>query len=402
MKALLTEDNPEPRSVVGAGQPVGSPGVAPIVPQLSARVMNPVLAVIVPTLNEVGNVAAIVDALDRALVGIDWEVIFVDDWSLDGTPEAIAGIAAARATPQAGVRLQRRFGRRGLSSAVVEGALGTTAAYIAVIDADGQHDETILPDLLAAVAEGRADIAVGTRYGAGGSIGEWAESRILLSKTATRLSRRLTRTPISDPMSGFFVMRQSMLVTLLPRLSSIGFKILFDILMSSPTPLKVHEVPYRFRNRVSGSSKLDTATAVEFVLLILDKLAGRWIPARLILFAAVGGFGLLVHLAILRLSLEAGLIFGQAQGVAVGLTIAVNFALNNQLTFRDRRLRGRALVRGLLSFYLICGLGAVANVGVGSVVYASQYRWWLAGLAGAAIGSIWNYAASSLLTWKQR
>lgn len=161
MKALLTEDNPELRSMIGASQSVGSPGVAPIGPQPSGRAMNPVLAVIVPTLNEVGNVAAIVDALDHALVGIDWEVIFVDDWSSDGTPEAIAGIAAARA----GVRLQRRFGRRGLSSAVLEGALGTTAAYIAVIDADGQHDETILPGLLAAVSEGRADIAVGTLWG---------------------------------------------------------------------------------------------------------------------------------------------------------------------------------------------------------------------------------------------
>lgn len=362
------------------------------------RVAAPALAVIVPTFNEAGNVAALVAALDVALAGIPREIIFVDDWSNDGTPDVVADIARTRPD----VRLIRRFGRRGLSSAVIEGVLATTAPVVAVIDGDLQHDESVLPALLEAVANGGADIAVGTRYAAGGSTGDWDAGRVRISALATRVAQRLIRTPVTDPMSGFFAMRTETLVALVPRLSTLGFKILLDILMSAPRPLTVREIPYRFRTRAAGTSKLDTAIALDLVLLILDKLVGRWIPPRLILFAGVGGFGLLVHLALLRLFLGAGQAFQGAQALAVTLTIAVNFALNNQLTFRDRRLKGRALIGGLFSFYLVCGLGAIANVGVGSVIYASHYRWWLAGTAGAVIGSIWNYAASSILTWNKR
>lgn len=356
------------------------------------------LAIIVPTFNEADNVAALVDALDAALAGIAFEIVFVDDWSSDGTPDIVARMARTRQD----VRLIRRFGRRGLSSAVVEGVLATTAPVVAVIDGDLQHDETILPALHASVAGGDADVALGTRYAAGGSTGNWDAGRLRISALATRAAQALIRTSVSDPMSGFFAMRTDTFVALVPRLSTLGFKILLDILMSSPVPLRVHEVPYAFRTRAAGSSKLDSAVALDLILLILDKMVGRLVPPRLILFAAVGGFGLLVHLALLRLFLGAGQAFQGAQALAVTLTIAVNFALNNQLTFRDRRLRGRALVGGLLSFYLVCGLGAIANVGVGSVIYASQYQWWLAGTAGAVIGSIWNYAASSVLTWNRR
>ncbi len=368
-----------------------------------AAAASPALAIIVPTFNEARNVVALVTALDAALVGIPHEVVFVDDWSTDGTPEIVADMARARAD----VRLIRRYARRGLSSAVVEGALATTAPVVAIIDGDLQHDETILPMLYAAVAVGedgtvRADIAVGTRYAPGGSTGDWDAGRVRMSTLATRAARALTSIPVSDPMSGYFAMRTDTLVALVPRLSVLGFKILLDILMSAPAPLVVREVPYRFRTRIAGTSKLDTAVALDLVLLVLDKRVGRWIPPRLILFGAVGGFGLLVHLALLRLFLGAGQAFQGAQALAVTLTIVVNFGLNNQLTFRDRRLRGRALIGGLLSFYLVCGLGAIANVGIGSVIYASHYEWWLAGTAGAVIGSIWNYAASSIVTWKKR
>lgn len=357
----------------------------------------PELAVIVPTRNEAGNIVCLLDRLDSALRNVRWEVIFVDDWSNDGTAEIVASLARTRP----GVRLLRRFGRRGLSSAVIEGMLSTTAPFVAVIDGDLQHDEAILPLLLRAIADGRYDIAIGTRYAVGGSTGNWSKGRVWISGLATTISRKLTRVAVTDPMSGIFALPQSRVVALAPRLSNIGFKLLLDILLSSSEPLRAKEVPYRFRTRNAGTSKLDTAVTVDFLLLLLDKLVGRWLPPRFILFAAVGGSGLVVHLGALWMLLGTGLPFKSAQAIAVAAAIGHNFLVNNQLTFRDRRLRGMAMVRGLLSFYLVCGLGAIANVGVGAFVYAAHEPWWLAGIAGAIIGSLWNYATSSLLTWRK-
>ena len=356
------------------------------------------LSVIVPTRNEAENISGLIDGLDIALRNMAWEVIFVDDWSSDGTADIVAAIARGR--PE--VRLVRRFGRRGLSSAVIEGMLSAMAPIVAVIDGDLQHDEAILPLLFNAVSDGQCDIAIGTRYAKGGSTGQWSASRIWISGIATKISRKLTRVAVSDPMSGIFALPQSRIVALAPKLSNIGFKLLLDILLTSPEPLRTKEVPYRFRTRTAGMSKLDIAVAIDFFLLLLDKLVGRWLPPRFILFSAVGGTGLVVHLGALRAFLAVGLQFEAAQAFAVIVAIGYNFLVNNQLTFRDRQLRGAALRRGLLSFYLVCGLGAIANVGVGALVYQAHEPWWLAGLAGAVIGSLWNYATSSLVTWRKQ
>jgi dolichol-phosphate mannosyltransferase len=271
-----------------------------------------------------------------------------------------------------------------------------------VIDADLQHDERIIPKMFEAVRSGQADVAIGTRYGGGGSVGSWSAGRVKISSVATRIVQRLGLADVSDPMTGFFAIRPSAVVAIAPNLCSFGFKILLDLLVSSPTKLKVVEIPYEFRKRTEGESKLDSTVAVEFGLLLLDKLVGRWVSPRLILFGAVGSFGVLLHLSILKLFLAVGVVFSAAQTVAVMITIAANFLLNNLLTYRDRRLKGAALVRGLASFYLVCGLGAIANVGVGSVAFENHYAWWLAGLAGAIVGSLWNYLASAAVTWKRR
>ncbi len=359
---------------------------------------TPAFAVIVPTLNEAGNIAVLVAALDRALAGRAHEILFVDDWSTDGTPGAVAALAATRPD----IRLIRRYGRRGLSTAVIEGALATFAPIVAVIDADMQHDESLLPRLIDTIESGMADIAIGSRYVSGGSVGEWDAGRARGSRVATLLARRLLPSPVADPMSGFFAVRRDALIAALPHLSNMGFKILLDLLVSSPVPLRVTELPFTFRARHAGDSKLDSGVAIDFLLLLLDKSLGRWLPPRLILFGAVGMAGLVVHLAILRATLGLGARFAIAQTIAVVTAIAFNFVLNNALTYRDRRLRGAALLPGLLSFYAVCGLGAVANVGAGAFVFARQPRWWLAGIAGALIGSLWNFAASSVTTWRKR
>jgi dolichol-phosphate mannosyltransferase len=356
------------------------------------------LAVIVPTLNETGNIAPLVAALDRALVGHAYEIVFVDDWSSDGTPDRIAEIAQGRSN----IRLIRRHGRRGLTSAVIEGALATLAPLIAVIDADMQHDETLLPRLVETVASGAADVAIGSRYVQDGSTGTWDKSRRDASVFATNLARRILGIDVADPMSGFFVVRADTVHAALPHMSNLGFKVLADLLASSPRPLRTVELPYTFRDRTAGVSKLDNAVALEFALMLLDKTVGRWLPPRLILFGAVGGMGLFVHLAILRLALALGAAFGAAQTAAVIGAMTFNFALNNMLTYRDRQLKGWAWFTGLLSFFAVCGLGAIANVGVGSFAFERHYSWWVAGIAGAIVGSVWNFAASSVLTWRKR
>ena len=357
------------------------------------------MTVVIPTLNERGNIEILLERLGLALAGIEWEAMFVDDGSSDGTPELITRLAQADRR----IRIIRRIGRRGLSSAVVEGALASTSPVVAVIDADLQHDETILPQLFRAIDQGRHELAVGTRYAENGSTGEWDESRRMISRFATRLAAPIMKTPLTDPMSGFFAVRRDVLLDAAPHLSSVGYKILLDLVASHPRSLSVAEVGYTFGVRTSGASKLDQMVALEYVELLLDKTIGRFIPVKLVQFGAIGMVGVGVHLTLLYILLgAAGASFGVAQAGAVIGAMTFNFALNNRFTYRDRQLKGTAWITGLLSFYLVCSLGAVANVGIGSLVFDRFPEWWLAGIAGAIVGSVWNYVASGWLTWTRR
>ena len=360
---------------------------------------GPELAVVIPTLNEKDNVTPLVELLDAVLDGVSWEVIFVDDDSPDGTTKRIREISRRDRR----VRCLQRIGRRGLTTACIEGALSTSAPYVAVMDADLQHDEKLLPLMLATLKSEPVDLVVGSRYVAGGGIGGWNTARASMSTFATRLSRLICKADIADPMSGFFMLRREVLEGALQRLSGQGFKILLDILASSPQSVPLRELPYEFRDRRRGESKLDTVAAWEYMMLIADKLIGHSVPVRFALFAFVGGVGLFVHMSILWFVLTvAGVAFDPAQAAASVAAMTSNFFLNNLFTYRDRRLRGLALLRGLVTFYAICALGAVANVGIAGYVFSKNEIWWLAGLAGVAVGSVWNYAVSSVFTWKQK
>lgn len=356
------------------------------------------LVVVVPTFNEIANVERLADALDMVLAGVAWELIFVDDDSPDGTAERVRELA--RRDPR--VRVVHRYGRRGLSSACVEGIMASAAPYVVVMDADFQHDETIIPAMLRLLRGGTADLVVGSRYADGGGVGDWSKGRAAASRTATWMANRLTGTPISDPMSGFFAVRRDAFMRSLPRLSAIGFKILLDIAASAPAPLAVAELPYVFRNREHGESKLDTLVLWEYLELLLDKLVGRWVPARFISFMLVGGFGVLVHFSVLLLAFKGlGIGFAEAQGAATVVAISNNFFLNNLLTYRDRRLRGIRLFWGWVSFNLVCATGAVANIGIADWLFERPVNWIVSASAGALISVVWNYAMSSLFTWRK-
>jgi dolichol-phosphate mannosyltransferase len=367
--------------------------------QESPVTAGPELTLVIPTLNERDNIRPLVDLLDAVLESVNWEVIFVDDDSPDGTAERIREIGRRDRR----VRCLQRLGRRGLTTACIEGALAASATYIAVMDADMQHDEKLLPQMLAMLKSDPVDLVVGSRYVAGGGIGRLDAARANMSVFATRLSRIICKAEIADPMSGFFMLRRDVLEGVLRRLSGQGFKILLDILASSPRSLRVRELPYEFRERQRGESKLDTLVAWEYMMLIADKLIGHIVPVRFALFALVGGIGLLIHMSVLWFGLTvAGATFNPAQASATIVAMTTNFFLNNLFTYRDRRLRGLAVLRGLFIFYAICTLGAVANVGIAGYVFSRNEVWWLAGLAGVVVGSVWNYAISSVFTWKQK
>jgi dolichol-phosphate mannosyltransferase len=356
------------------------------------------LCIVIPVLNERDNVAPLVERLRAVLGGISWEVMFVDDDSRDGTRAAIAALAAE--DPR--VRLLHRIGRRGLSSAFIEGAQASLSPYIAAMDGDLQHDERVLPAMLAALRDEGAEIAIGSRYIAGGGVGSWDKTRAGMSSLATRLSQVVLRAPVSDPMSGFFMLRRATFDRASRRLSAMGFKILLDIIASLPEPPVLRELPYQFRNRVAGESKLDAGVLRDYLMLILDKLVGHVVPVRFILFAAVGTIGIAAHLAVLRIGLGAGLAFPEAQLVATAFAILGNFMLNNLFTFREAHLRGWGFLRGLATFTAICAVGAAGNIGVSSFLFGSEHSsWWLAGIAGAAMSLVWNYAASSVITWRR-
>jgi dolichol-phosphate mannosyltransferase len=352
---------------------------------------------IIPVLNERDNVVPLLDRIAKALPQTIYEVLFVDDGSTDGTLDLVRSIALTN--PR--VRLVQRIGRKGLSTAVIEGMLATAAPILGVIDGDMQHDEAILPQLIDIIREGEADIAIGSRYIKGGGTEGWDEARLKGSKFATWLGNLVIGTASTDPMSGFFVTRRDLIVELQPRLSGIGFKILIDLMASSKTPLRIKEVPYIFRGRVAGESKMGSAVVIEYLMLLIDKSIGRILPARLVMFLGVGGLGVGVHLAILGTGLRSGLAFAVAQSFAVGGAILFNYTLNNLFTYRDRQRKGWAFVTGLGSFALVSLAGAIANVGVGSYAFAAHTTWWIAGIAGAAMSAVWNYAATSLVTWKE-
>lgn len=368
---------------------------ASVIPPLPAR-----LAVIIPVYREAANVAPLAARLEVALAGIAWEAVFVDDDSPDGTADSVRAIAAA--DPR--IRCIRRVGRRGLASACIEGMLSVSAPFVAVMDGDLQHDEGILPAMLAAVEQG-ADIAVGSRHVAGGAAeGGFSAARGALSDAGTRLAQALLPVPVADPMSGFFLLRRDLVEQAAPRLTGRGFKILLDILLTAPRGLKVTEVPYAFRAREHGASKLDATVLLEFAGLLLDKATGGTVPLRFVAFAAVGVVGVLVHM--IALGVLVGLFgagFGAAQWVATFVAMTANFALNNRITYRDAKLRGAALWRGLAVFYLVCGLGAAANVGIANLLVRDGIlAWGFAGAAGALITVVWNYAVSSTLVWRTR
>ncbi len=364
------------------------------------------LAIVLPTLNERANLAPLVERLDAALAGIAWEAIFVDDNSPDGTADEAR--ALSRRDPR--IRVIQRIGRRGLASAAIEGMLSTAAPVVAVMDADHQHDPQLLPGMLAAVTSGDYDIAVASRFAEGASTEAWNRpDRVKASSVANALARKLTGVELSDPMSGYFMLRTETLRANAHRLSGVGFKILLDILATVDTPLRLKEFPLNFAARAAGESKLDRTIVFEFLVGLYDRWLGRIIPTRFALFGTIGAAGVVVHMAVLAVFLQifGGTVKGQlvsafelGQTTAAMVAMTFNFALNNALTYADKRLTGFVpLLRGWAKFALTCSVGLLANVGVAAILVRFGFHEYPAAITGIVVGSVWNFALSSRFVW---
>ncbi|MEJ0064591.1 MAG: glycosyltransferase family 2 protein [Caulobacteraceae bacterium] len=355
---------------------------------------GPELTVVAPTFNERSNVARLVEKLDATLAGVAWEVIFVDDNSPDGTAALVKEIAAR--DPR--VRCLRRVGRRGLAGAVIEGALASAAPFVAVIDADMQHDETLLPRMLGILRAGDTDLVVGSRYlEAAGLEHGLSPGRKAASQFANALGKKALKADVSDPVSGFFMIRREAIDRVADQLEPSGFKILFDIIASQPQPLRVQELPYAFAAREAGVSKLDNRVALEYLGLVASKLSRGLFSPRIVFFGLVGLSGVAIHMGVLWVA--QGLGFAIAQAMAGVTAMTSNYFINNVITYRDKRLKGWKLFTGYLRFCALCAIGLVASVGVGSELHAHGAPWPVAGFVGAVSGSIWNYVSTYLGVW---
>ncbi len=357
----------------------------------------PELSVILPAFNERANIPVMVERLSRALDGIDWEVIVVDDNSPDGT----SALARDLGSRDRRVRCIRRVGRRGLAGACIEGMLASSAPYVAVMDADGQHDETLLAAMVTKLRQCESDLVVASRYIDGATGTGFSTGRAKASQWSTTLARKLLKVELTDPMSGFFMLRREVIEDLAPKLSTQGFKILLDIAATGREVLRVTELPYVFGARLAGESKLDARVALDFGQLLLAKLTHDAVSYRFVLFCLVGLSGIGAHMATLAVLHGIGVPgFGLQQTIATMVAIAWNYVFNNAYTYRDQRLSGWAFARGLIEFQLICSVGAISNVGVASLIYDGGPTWWIAGFGGAVMGAVWNYTVSAAVVWK--
>ena len=360
----------------------------------------PTLSVIVPTYREAANVPELFGRLQAILGDHSWEMIVVDDDSPDGT----ADVAFSLAAQDSRMRCIRRVNRLGLAGAVIEGILSSSAEYVAVIDGDLQHDERILPQMREALADDRADLAIGTRVTETAAERGLTPARQRLSDAGAYFFKHISGLNVSDPMSGFFMIRRRIVDQVAPRLSSDGFKILADVLLCAPPGLRIVETPYVFRKRQAGESKLSPVVALDFLGLIVHHASAGILPIRFVLFAAIGAFGLVVHLCVLTALVETSALgdFRADQLVATLVAMTSNFALNNEITYREYRYRGWSALGGLLLFALLCGVGVVVNIDVASWFFDFEHVWWVAGFSGALISLVWNYAVSAAFVWRRR
>ena len=362
------------------------------------------LSVIIPTYNEVNNIEPIVKLLELSLKSINFEIIFVDDNSPDGTINEIKKLSEVNKK----VRYILRFDKSGLSSAVTDGILNAESEICVVMDGDLQHDEKIIPMMFKKIVDGKLDLVVGSRFKRKNDSSSLNTKRFLFSKFGNMLSNSLLINKLTDPMSGFFMIRRNIFLSIIPRLSQIGFKILLDLIISSEKKLSFQEIEFKFRKRNSGDSKLNYLIFWDYFLMLIDKKFGKLVPVRFISYCLIGLIGVLIHIfSFLILFKVMQLNFFHSYLPAMLITMTSNFFINNALTFRHvQLLKPKDVIRGLFLYYIICSFGAFSNIMIATNIYNSSIfsnldlNWIVATFSGLLVSSVWNYLVSSRMSWR--
>jgi dolichol-phosphate mannosyltransferase len=353
------------------------------------------LSILIPTLNEADNVIELTKRIFNLELKIPYNIIFIDDGSNDLT------VANIRKMQQENdnIFLLRRFKRKGLSSAIIEGALFSQAELICVMDADLQHDEAKIPEMLQKINE--ADIVVASRYSQEGEIDQsWSKIRKFISNAATFLSSFLLgKNKVSDPMSGFFLIKREILEKIEMQLKPEGFKILFDIISCSKK-FKIKEVSYSFKTRIYNQSKLNHSVLISFVELFITKFLLKLLPHKFALFCFVGTIGLIVNIITMMLLKYLNYDFLWSQLIVSTLIIFLNYILNNIITFRDNKLFGIKFIEGLIKFFVTCFLGLACNLAISYSLYNIGINWYMASVIGVLFSSVWNFGLSLYYVWK--
>lgn len=355
------------------------------------------LTIIIPTLNERENVPILLEKLNVLLASIEYEVIIVDDNSKDKTWEVANNLKSIYKN----LTVIRRINRNGLSSAVIEGFVIAESENILVMDADLQHDEDIIPQMLQEINNGY-NVVIGSRYIDGGSMGQWGKLRVWISQFATKIAKIVLRHDIKDTMSGFFMVKKDIVNNCLERLSGKGFKILLDILTNShDIDINVKEVPYTFKTRQLGESKLSSSVIFQFLEFLYLKTIGRVIPFRFFIFSLVGCFGAILHFLFLTIFYKViQLEFNLALIIAIEVAIIFNYFFNNILTFKDKRIKGIQIILGLFSYNLITLFGGFINFCISNYLIFNGLHWIFSSLIGATAGVLWNYILTKSIIWR--
>ena len=357
------------------------------------------LSIVIPTFNEASNITLIVDAVMNVLdKRVSYEIIIVDDDSQDKTWK----IAEDYTSEYENITCFRRIAKNGLSSAVIDGFMLANGKYVGVIDADLQHDESILIKMHDYCNKG-ADLVIGSRYCEDGSTGSWGAGRKLISKIATKMSQYITSIHTTDPMSGFFVIKKSLFLKVVDKLHIKGYKILLDIISQlDAKETKIVEVPYTFKNRINGESKLSPEVVMQLVDFIYLKAAGNYIPIDYLKFLSVGAIGAILHFTVLYIVY---VFFGNSYQIsliiAIELTLIINYFINNLWTFRKKTHKGFKVFLGLVKFNILSGIGGIISYYLSISLFTAGTNWILASVIGAIVASLWNFNLNKVLTWNK-
>ncbi len=388
------------------------PGASPVTSNPQPDMPAPELSLIICTLNEGAAIRSVITEISDTLAHIPHEIIVVDDNSADNTAAEVLAVAKTRPY----VRLHVRTDERGLSSAAIRGWDLARGRYLGVMDGDGQHEPQAILAMAEMIRQGDKDLVCASRY-----IGEVDTGlsfvRDLGSKVATAVTGMVLKVPLSDPMSGCFIMTRAYYESARPRLAGVGFKILVDIAASAKIKPRFGEVKAALRERQGGESKLDLRVVADLGALLVEKATGGLMPARFVLFAGVGATGVIVYLAILfvahrllhantsipvyRFQFRTDDILSYS--LAIWLSMTWNFFVNNIITFRDKRLKGWGVLGGLISFYIACSIGALLSLAMSLFMKERLHiHYMLAGAIAVLLSSVWNYWASTKLSWRKK